>query len=87
MVLKAIEDTAKRLRSAHVESAGDILTNRFVSAASQIGMGGSIAAIATYYMHPPEQLHAHVVALVIFAWNSLVFLVTFAWRRKFKEDL
>lgn len=79
---RALSDTGKRLRSAHVKSTGEVVGNRLVSGTSTIAVGGSIAAIVTYYLQPPETLHAHIVSLVIFTWQSAVFLVGFFWRRK-----
>lgn len=84
--LRALADTGKRLRSAHASSASEIAGNRLITGASTIALGGSIAAVVTYYIQPPEALHAHVVSLVIFTWQSAVFLVGFCWRRRFASS-
>ena len=68
-----LRDTGARIRSHSAGTTAEIAGNRLVSGASTIALGGSIAAIVTYYLQPPEVLHAHIVALVIFFWQSAVF--------------
>lgn len=79
-------DTMERFRSSNVASASDVVANRAVLGASQVGLGGTLAAIVTYYVNVPEPIHAHAVALIVFLWNTLVFLVSFFWRRKFGRN-
>ena len=63
----------RRITAENAASPIELAGNRLMSGASTIALGGSIAAVVTYYAQPPEALHAHVVAIVIFLWQSLVF--------------
>lgn len=78
-----LRDTAQRLRSDKARDLGEHAGNRFVTGVSTVGIGGSIAAYATYYLQTPEELHAHTVALVVFLWQTAVYVVTFLWRKRF----
>lgn len=84
--LQRLSDTSKRIRSANAESAGEVIGNRAVSLGSTAAIGGSIAFIVTYYFKPPEVLHSHVDALVIYGWNTLVFIIGFLWRKHFGDN-
>jgi len=76
-------DSTKRYRSEHAKEPHELVANRMVTGASTVGVGASLGAVATHYLGVPEVLHAHAVGLVIFGWNTVVFLVTFLWRRRF----
>lgn len=85
-MIQTITDTGKRIRTASASSVGEVLGNRFASVGSTVAIGGSIAAVITNYWPPPEALHSHVVALVVFGWNTVVFIIAFFWRKYFGDN-
>lgn len=61
----------------------DVAGSRVTAAAHTVGIGGTIAAVTTYYLQPPPEIYAHVVALIIFTWNTCARVATVFWRRRF----
>lgn len=72
-----------RYRSHQAKEPHELVANRAVTLGSTVGIGGSIAYFAGLWLDVPEEAHAHLTALVIFGWNTAVFLVAFFWRRRF----
>ena len=74
-MIKTLNDTSARIRAGKARK-NDFVVNRVLSGASTIAIGGSVAAVATFYIEPPEPIHAHITALIIFAVNTAIALMS-----------
>lgn len=62
-----------------IQTAAKSVPRRGQAAVQTIFVGGSIAAVICYFFPPPKELHEHIVAIIIFGWNTLSWFLGKLW--------
>lgn len=62
-----------------IQEAARSVPKRANAAIQTVAVGGSIAAVICYFFPPPQEIYAHIVALIIFGWNTLAWFLGKLW--------